>query len=357
MEKKNSNKDAIKTIQALYNKLGYGYTSTTDNTLLYLLSEYNKTLEEPYLATGQSCYYSEQIAKNGLTNLHFDQETIDDINYIFQCFGKKPYAKKGDIPIVFTTLLGTTEFNYATQSFPAFIYEDVFKGSVFHTFSIAPKVGEREQDFLLRVMEYNIENSTNFNLSNKEECLIRTKGIIDRFCSGKNRIYLIKIKDILDKKYSYGDIEGQRTRNATNEDINRQIEDLPTIEETLHSHSYFYEDFIYGLYSDYNWTDEYGVAIYGNLSEVEIAYIEVDRIYDVWQKIAYALGCKEGEEIPKSIMEGSIEYKDLYDFLDSTLKEVVNDIHDKGIEDINKTISDLTKPQISRYYDMFGRGR
>ena len=170
------NDQTIRIIQTLCNNCGY------DTTLLDFLKKYNKSLPEPYLATGQSCYYNAQIERHGLTGLHFDEETIDDINYIRKAFGKEPVAVRGEIPVVYTTLLGTTEFYYATQSFPAFIFEETFQCSVDHTLDILPKVGEKEQDYFLRLMEYRIRESKNFDVAATEECLRRTKRIIDKFC-------------------------------------------------------------------------------------------------------------------------------------------------------------------------------
>lgn len=130
------------------------------------LQEYNQSQESPLLATGQSGYFNEQIDENGLTVLEMKQQDIEDAEFISRSFNINTNFKNNNLPMIYTTLLGTTEFNYATQSFPAVIFEDVFQYSPNHIPPIRPLVGEKEPDFYLRLLKYQIKNMP---MSNKEK--------------------------------------------------------------------------------------------------------------------------------------------------------------------------------------------
>ena len=51
------------------------------------------------------------------------------------------------------------------------------------------------------------------------------------------------------------------------------------------------------LYSDGNFTSEYGVALYGEIPKDGLEYIEVERGYDTLQRKARQAGLKPGQEI------------------------------------------------------------
>ena len=293
-----------KNIQQIYDHYKYGYDFGMDQELLYMLVEYNSKLDEPYFATGQNSYYNEQIEQNGLSNLRLKVQDIEDANYIATSFGKKPHSSSNNsIPIIYTTLLGTTEFNYASQSFPASIFEDVFGCSADHSLPIQPIVGESEQDYYLRVMEYQIDNSPTFIKENKEEVLLRTKRLINSFCKGKNRVYLISVRDLLNLKCSFGDINGLRDRSLSEKDAMKIVESLQSVGDMLS------ENFILQtrqinpswLYNNPNLKSEYGVAIYDKISPLLIKYIEVERMYDMIQRKAIDLGYQKGDLIPTDI--------------------------------------------------------
>ena len=165
-------------VQELYNKYGYGYKGINDSHLLMELEEYNMMQDIPFLATGQSGYFHEQIMNSGLGSCKLNPQDIEDAKYISSCIGKNTRYSANNIPITYTTLLGTTEFNYGTQTFPAGIIEDVFLFFSMHDFPIQPIVGESEQDFFLRLLEYQIDSSGTFNIMNKQEVLNRGKRLI-----------------------------------------------------------------------------------------------------------------------------------------------------------------------------------
>ena len=295
-----------KKIQAIYNENKYDYDALSNSTLLMDLEEYNLSLNVPYLASGQSCYFNESVDANGLYNFKLRQQDIDDARFISQCFGVTTNYHDVSIPIIYTTLLGTTEFNYATQTFPAGIFEDVFQCSPLHDFPIQPIVGETEQDFFLRLLKYQIEHSESFNMEYAEEVLKRGKRLINNFCAGKNRVYLIPLDDVLSTKASFGDILGSRNGNMSSEQLNQIIGELPTFKELLITYiSYYngrdsYENMAktFSLYQDANMTSEYGIALYGKIPTDKIKYIEVERKYQMMQKRAIDLGYQIGEIIP-----------------------------------------------------------
>ena len=293
-----------KNIQQIYDHYKYGYDFDMDQELLYTLEEYNSKLDEPYFATGQNSYYNDQIEEKGLSNLRLKEQDIEDANFIATSFGKKPHSSSNNsIPIVYTTLLGTTEFNYASQSFPASIFEDAFGCSADHSLPIQPIVGESEQEYYLRVMEYQIDNSPTFIKENKEEVLLRTKRLINSFCKGKNRVYLISVRDLLNLKCSFGDINGLRDRSLSEEDALKIVESLQSVDDMLSQNLILQSGQINPslLYNDPNLKSEYGVAIYDKISPLLIKYIEVERMYDMIQRKAIDLGYKIGEQIPIDI--------------------------------------------------------
>lgn len=196
IKKIKGNKKVNTIIQSLYNKYGYGYTDINDAQLLMDLQNYNMLQDDPYLATGQSGYFHEQIMSNGLGSFKLNSQDIEDAKYISNCFGKVTMYSENNIQVTYTTLLGTTEFNYGTQTFPAGIFEDVFQCSPIHEFPIQPIVGESEQDFYLRLLEHQIDSSEEFNTINKQEVVNRGKRLIHNFCAHKNKIYLIKISNL-----------------------------------------------------------------------------------------------------------------------------------------------------------------
>lgn len=144
-------------LQHLYN------SNCNYEELMYALQEYNLSEAVPYLASGMSSYFNKQVDESGLSNLKLSAQDKEDAKFIASCFGKKINYSDNDLSILYTTLLGTTEFNYATQTFPAGIFEDVFQCSVDHSFPIQPIVGESEPDFYCRVLDYIYHNVMDFH--------------------------------------------------------------------------------------------------------------------------------------------------------------------------------------------------
>lgn len=285
-------------IQNLYNQYGYGYDDITDTQLLIELQNYNMLQNIPYLATGQNGYFHEQIVNNGLGNFKLNYQDIEDARYISRCFGKNTTYSENNIPITYTTLLGTTEFNYASQSFPAGIYEDVFQCSPDHNFPIQPLVGEKEEEFYLRVLEFQIDSSDRFEIINKQEVLYRGKRLIHNFCCYKNKVYLINFNDVSDIKASFGDVEGLRSGSITYEESQQKITELPSFSQLLEIFNINYNT----IYNDPNMQSEFGIALYGIIPPEKIQFIEVERKYELLQKRAIELGYSIGDIIPENFI-------------------------------------------------------
>lgn len=282
-------------VQKIYNMYGFGYDVENDAQLIMSLQEFNQKQNVPYLASGQNGYFSEQIDKNGLTNLKLMSQDLEDAKFIANCFGRDINYQSNDVQITYTTLLGTTEFNYASQSFPAGIFEDVFQCSASHELPIQPKVGEKEQDFYIRLLNYQINSCSNFKTEYKEEVILRATRLINNFCKSNNRVYLIRMDDVLNIKASFGDVSGLRDGNLSPEDTTKKIESLISLDKLLESFNVNVES----LYTDPNLSSEYGIALYGNISRDKLKYIEVQRAYNLMQKKALDMGLQLGEEILK----------------------------------------------------------
>lgn len=283
-----------KNIQEIYNTYGYEYSELNNAYLLKELQEYNSQQKIPYLATGQNCYFNEQIDRYGLSNLKLKSQDTEDAKFISSCFGLKTHYQENDISVLYTTLLGTTEFNYSTQTFPAGIFEDVFQCSPTHKFPIQPKVGESEQDFYLRLLEHQISSADYFIHEKKEEVILRAQRLINNFCKGKNRVYLIPLSNVLNNKASFGDVDGLRDGSFNAVFTNQTINTLSSLKELLLDFNVNYSQ----LYSDPNMASEFGIALYGNITEKGIKYIEVERKYQIMQRKAIELGYKFGDIIP-----------------------------------------------------------
>ncbi|MGN1000722.1 MAG: hypothetical protein ACI4OG_02165 [Bacilli bacterium] len=296
----NNNKNISKdtNIQKIYDSFGFGYNEEYDTQLIMYLQQYNMQLETPYLASGQSGYFTEQIMKNGLGAFSLNEQDANDAKYISSCFGRKTNYSNVAIPITYTCVLGTVEFNYASQVFPAGIMEDVFQCSSNHELPIQPYVGELEEDFYLRLLENQINNSSTFDLSRKEQAIVCAKRLIHNFCKNKSNVYLIPINEVFDVKAYFGDVDGLRDGKSTTEEAQDVLKRLPSLKELLDS--YYISADSYGVYNDPNMTSEYGISLYGNIKTNKLRYIEVESKYSMMQKRALAEGYEIGEVIPIS---------------------------------------------------------
>lgn len=282
------------------------YDSSSDIwTLLNSFYEYNARQEEGFLASGLSSYFNNQIDNQQcLSDIKLDIQDIDDAKFIARCFGKTISYCNRNVSLIYTSALGDTVINYAMQTFPAGIFEDVFQCSESHELPISPFMGEAEKNYFIRVMKYQIEMCKDFPVEKKGEVLFRTRRLVDKFCSGKNRIYLIPVKNILNNKISFGDILGLRGGEASIDEINQKLSYLPTLKDILAQLNTNYFD-------DANFTSEYGVAIYGSFNSVDITYLEVDRLFQIIQNKAYELGYPIGAEIPVNILYSEQKYSDI----------------------------------------------
>jgi len=260
--------------------------------LLNFLQEYNLKQSIPYLACGLSGYFNNQVDKNGLNNLKLSEQDKDDANFIASCFGRNDSYSGNGLSIIYTTLLGTVEFSYGMQTFPAGIFEDVFGCDIDHTLPIMPLVGESEIDFYQRVIEYRISIYKNFPIDKREEVIYRARRLAEKFCQSDNRIYLIPFDNVINNKASFGDINGLRNGKISGEKLNEILSYLKTFGEMVKESS---------LYNDPNLVDEFGVAIYGNINNKGIKYFEVERTYELMQRRARQLNLEEGTEIPRNL--------------------------------------------------------
>lgn len=284
------------------------YDSNNYYDLLILLEKYNLKQTMPYLASGISGYFNEQISEYGLSSLKLSEQDREDCKFIASCFGKNIHYSDNDLSPIYTTLLGTTELNYGMQTFPAGIFEDVFQCSVDHSFPIQPIVGESEPDFYCRILDYQISQSSDFPVDKKEEALSRAKRLANNFCVNKNRVYLIPMGNVLQNKASFGDVTGLRDGTLKGEQLQSEIDNLPTFSQLLNTYIINQQN-VNAYYNDPNMNSEYGIAIYGPIQSQGITYFEIDRKFDLIQKRAKEKGLNEGEIIPDEIISNMYDYE------------------------------------------------
>jgi hypothetical protein len=255
-----------------------------------------------------SCYFNRQVDTKGLVNLKLLPEDIEDARFISRCFGKETKYVDNGLSILYTSILGSVESEYAMQTFPAGLNEDVFMQSAAHVLELNPFLGEREEEYYTRVLDYKIKLKGDISEETRQEILTRGRRLAEKFCKGKNRIYIIPVENILENKASFGDVIGLRNSNLTEEELNQKLSTLKSLKDLLISNS-----IDLNTESDYrnpNLIDENGVAIYGPIKSKGITYIEVDRLYEKIQKDALKLGYNLGEEIPTngwSIVDNKIK--------------------------------------------------
>lgn len=287
-------------LQALYKKVDMVQDEDARYRLAEQLQNYNLNSKMPFLASGQSSYFNQQIDTEGFgKQLQISTQDQEDAKFIANCFGHTITYGENDLPILYTALPGTAEINYAMQSFPAGIYEDVFQCSPDHSLPISPKVGEQEPAYWRRVLA---EQAKSHGLSAAQTAEVIDRGgrIADHFCHEKNRIYFIPIEDLQQNKASFGDVVGLRDASKSPEDTRQQLSDLPSLRE-LSDSDYVYS--IWEAYNNANFNSDYGIAIYGPIKTKNLRYIEVDRTYDIIQKRARANGMAEGEVIPSDFIQ------------------------------------------------------
>jgi len=258
------------------------------------LRDYNMESPAPTLASGQNSYFNAQIDQTGFEKrLRLQKQDAEDAKFIANCLNKDVDYDKNDLPILYTTLPGTIEFNYATQTFPAGIYEDVFQENADHSLSIQPFVDEPENLYWKRVLREKL-STQNLPSDQLTEAYSRGERLIDKFCRGKNRIYFLPIDDLRQNHSSFGDVTGLRNGHTDEKSMVELLGTMPTLDEELEQ---FHVGNIYEAYENPNFSSEHGVAIYGPIKSKGIKYIEVDRSYDIVQKRAKLMGLQSGELI------------------------------------------------------------
>lgn len=290
------------------------YDANLDNLAEFemLMQQYNiNSKGDIYFATGVSGYFNDQVDNLGLANIRITGEDLEDVRFIQECFGNTIKYGENGVKATYTTLPGTTEVTYGMQAFPAGIYEDVFRFSVSHTFKIDPIVGESEVDYYCRNLAKAIEEYEGFPIEKKEEVLKRARKIATKFCSNKNRVYLIPISNILNNKISYGDEPGLRDGKLKGEELQAKLDSMETFKERAEIAVRYSEDNLknnrmmlaYEFYSDPNYSiGEVGIAIYGDFSNRGITYFEVERKYELLQRKAKAQGYSDGDPIPEELL-------------------------------------------------------
>ena len=300
--KRNKEYNFIKSIQSMYDSHrlthGYGMDRDSDYDLLISLQEININLEEPYIVTGQSGYFNERIEREGLGDLSLDREDLEIVNYIIECFHNNQRKFMTDsISFFSSAFMGSVEFNFATQTFPAGIEENVFQCTAGHRWPILPRVGESEKDFYIRLLEYQIDHSETFDMSKREEVLIRAKKLVTKFCKNNNRVWFIKLKDVLKYKVSDGDDGRIKYGSLSLDEKRKLIGELETFEEFLCRRALTISD----IYSTVWGIGETGITIYGVVPISRLRYIEVERRFQSLQRIARSMGYQDGEEIPSNL--------------------------------------------------------
>lgn len=271
-------------------------TENPDNLrdLLLQFELHNKESASPVLASGQSGYFTEQIMHTGFEQrLRLDDQTQADAKFIAKCFGKTINYGANQLPILYTTLPGSVEFGYATQTFPAGIYEDVFQESPERHLSTPPLAYEPERLYWQRVLSTKLDQQ-NLPAEQAATALSRGNRLIDSFCRHRNRVYYLPIDDLRQNPISFGDIKGLRDGQENSASMSQILQTLLTLDQTFkqnHIHD------IYGTYNNANFACDYGVAIYGPIKSQHLKYIEVDRKYDILQTQAKLNGLKPGEPI------------------------------------------------------------
>ena len=263
----------------------------------------NMESDSPYLATGQNGYFVDQIEKNGFGKLKISESDREDARFISECFGVKTGYGVHKETILYTTLPGTVEMNYASQTFPAGIYEDVFQCSPDHGLPYPPKLGESEESYWMRVLSSKIEESEIFPNDKKEEALSRGQNLIKHFCAHENRIYLIPVKNVLENKCTFGDIFGYRNGKLSEEKVKEIISKQPTLSERIEDSRRGEIDDIHTMYQDPNFDSEFGVALYGDIRKDDIKCVKIEHRYQTIQKKAKESGLKPGDEIPPDFYE------------------------------------------------------
>lgn len=278
-------------LQAIYD---LATTGQEDWEISQQIEEFNCTTETPFLASGQSSYFNEQIDKNSMNGLRLRKEDIEDAKFIAECFGKGINLSDDALKILYTTLPGTTEMNYATQTFPAVIFEDVFQCPATHELPFPPKVGEKEEVYWSRVLSQKISETESFPADKVLEAKMRGARLAHNFCKGKNRIYLIPIKDIQGNKASFGDVDGLRNDAPTEASYEEILQDIPSFEQLADEN---YCPDVRSMYQNPNFASEYGIAIYGEIQSDDLEYVEVERSYDTMQRKALQSGLKVGDDL------------------------------------------------------------
>lgn len=286
-------------LQSIYDDTDIATDPDSFYELLNKLQDYNIESSTSTLASGQSSYFSEQIDKSGFEKrLRLREQDVEDARFIASCFNKEINYGTSDLPILYTTLPGTVEFNYATQTFPAGLYEDVFQESADHSLSIEPLVDEPENRYWQRVLSTKL-STQELTAEQLSEALSRGERLINNFCRGKNRIYFLPIDSLKQNHSSFGDVDGLRGGRVEATSIEEILDTLPTLGEEMEQS---YIGSVYDAYQNPNFSSEHGVAIYGPIISKDIQYIEVERAYDIMQKRAKTMGLQSGEPISPNNM-------------------------------------------------------
>ena len=287
--------------------------------------------DDLYLVSGQNTYFNKHIEKNGLNNIRVEEDdarVIAMLNSLVIRHGT-PANYGSNNSIVYVTAPGTIELGYARQSFPSGILEDIFgwQGDRKYPFpwynyfdnieSVDLIEGENECDYWLRVVQKLLEIKRKMGepikFKDKEiseeqlkNFMVKVRSVLNKFCTGYNRLYFLPINQILNNKASWF-AENIREGNLTGNEYEKELANMETLQQIL---DYMTKDplsFIRQLKSS---ESQWGIAILGKI-EAPIKYVEIKSTYRLLQEYFLNHGYKEGE---------IIDYSKIYRLFEETEK-------------------------------------
>lgn len=262
-------------------------------------------VNELYLVSGQNSYFNNHIMQNGLNNIRIEEADAKVIAMLNSLVRDEPANYGSNDSIIYVTAPGTIELDYARQSFPSGILEDVFcwlggKKYPFPWFtysffgdgveSVDLIAGEDECDYWIRVTQKLLEIKKKSKKSIKfkdkeiseeqlENFMIRVHDVLNKFCNGYNRLYFLPINQILNNKATYF-AENIREGRITGDDYERELLSMETLQQIIDSTAKDSMSFIEQLKSN---ESQWGMAILGKI-ESPIKYVEIKSMYQLLQE-------------------------------------------------------------------------
>lgn len=283
-----------------------------------------------FLVSGQNAYFNKHIEDNGLNNIGvdaIDNELLRQLFLLVKEYGQPHnYAQNGSI--LYTAAPGTYELNYARQSFPAGIIEDIFhwqnyknplpwytiwcNQDKFLTIPVKLIIGEPEYDYWMRVILEMIKikrkNGESLEIDGRilteeeiEQFLMKIRELFKKFCTGVNRLYFINIMQILDNLFDYGiRVEKIRTGSVSKEEKDKIFPELKTMKQGINDIVPDIEGPVEKakkfISLQKNGHNQYGLAIIGEITG-PISYVNIKTTYALLQEYFLSMGYKDGDTI------------------------------------------------------------